>query len=89
MNRNLSLILALLILAGTVSCGDSGKTSESTTDDSSESIETTLPEVLTDDVPDISMDGFVFSVYHNNPTQMTWTNLTLDVSESNGEALKT
>lgn len=33
------------------------------------------------------MDGFVFSVYHNNPTQMTWTNLTLDVAEPNGEVL--
>ena len=87
MKRNLSLLLALLILAGAVSCGDSVKPSEGTAGDSTDLTETTTPGVISDGVPDIEMDGFVFSVYHNNPTQMTWTNLTLDVSESNGEAL--
>lgn len=87
MNRNLSLILALLILTGVTSCGDSEKPSENTANDSSESIENTAPEIITDGVPDIDMDGFVFSVYHNSPTGMTWTNLTLDVEEANGEAL--
>ena len=87
MNKKLSLILTLLVLAGATSCGDSGTPSESTPADTTTSDGTTTPEVLTDGVPDIDMDGFVFSVYHNNPTQMTWTNLTLDVEEENGEAL--
>ena len=89
MKRRISFILALLILAGSMSCGSGSgdKTQDTNAGDTTTSGETTAEEVLTDGVPDIDMDGFVFSVYHNNPTQMTWTNLTLDVAEPNGEVL--
>lgn len=89
MKRRISFILALLILAGSMSCGSGSgdKTQDTTASDTTTSGETTAEEVLTDGVPDIDMDGFVFSVFHNNPTQMTWTNLTLDVAEPNGEVL--
>lgn len=89
MKRRISFILALLILAGSMSCGSGSgdKTQDTTAGDTTTSGETTAEEVLTDGVPDIDMDGFVFSVYHNDPAQMHWTNVTLDIKEQDGEVL--
>ena len=65
MKRRISFILALLILAGSMSCGSGSgdKTQDTTASDTTTSGETTAEEVLTDGVPDIDMDGFVFSVF--------------------------
>ena len=57
MKRRISFILALLILAGSMSCGsDSGdKTQDTTAGDTTTSGETTAEEVLTDGVPELSL----------------------------------
>lgn len=87
MKKKLSLILAILMLSGMASCGDTGEPSKTDTSADSSDAETTAPEVLTDGLPDVNMDSFTLKIYHNNPEQMTWTNLTLDVEDQNGEVL--
>ena len=87
MKKKLSLILAILMLSGMASCGDTGEPSKTDTSADSSDAETIAPEVLTDGLPDVNMDGFTLKIYHNNPEQMTWTNLTLDVEDQNGEVL--
>ena len=74
-------ITLLLLAAMLVSCGSGaseGKdTSADTQTDSASDTETTAAE-LTDNLPDMDMDGFVLSIYHNDQEQMFWTNLLLD-----------
>jgi len=83
MKRNFTLLLALLLLAGTTSCdGDSPEVVTTTSAD-----ETTAPEPEGDGLPEVDMGGYVFSIYHCDQDKMTWTNLTLDVEEQTGDAL--
>lgn len=82
----LCLLIAMLTSMG-VSCGK-GDTKESETSN------TNTPDVvaqteteLTDGLPEKDMDGFALRIYHNDGSQMTWTNLTLDTEEQTGEVL--
>ena len=83
-------ITLLLLAAMLVSCGSGASedkdTSADTQTDSASDIETSAAE-LTDNLPDIDMDGFVLSIYHNDQEQMFWTNLLLDAESEAGEAL--
>ena len=66
-------------------CACGGETADTT----AAPVDTTapVPEVLTDGLPEVDMDGFTFKVYHNDSSNMTWTNLKLDVAEQTGDAL--
>jgi len=83
MKKQFTLVLAMLMLANLAACG--GETADTT----AAPVDTTapVPEVLTDGLPEVDMDGFTFKVYHNDSSNMTWTNLKLDVAEQTGDAL--
>jgi hypothetical protein len=86
MKRNLTFILAMLIFVNITACAGSETTTDTIT---SGSDVTTAPveDELTDGLPEVNMDGFVFSVYNNSQEKMTWTNTTLDVESQTGEVL--
>lgn len=86
--KNVALCLLIAMLTSTaVSCG-SGDTKETTGTgtDTTTTVQETETE-LTDGLPERDMDGFTLRIFHNNPSQMTWTNLTLDAEEQTGEVL--
>lgn len=86
--KNVALCLLIAMLTSmTTACGD-GKTNETTSNtiDTTATVQETETE-LTDGLPEKDMDGFTLRIFHNNPTQMTWTNLTLDAQEQTGEVL--
>lgn len=85
MKRNFTLMLAMLMLVNLTACVGS-ETPANTTASGGET--TTAPvEELTDGLPEVNMDGFVFSVFNNSKEKMTWTNTTLDVESQTGEVL--
>lgn len=90
MKKSLYLILAALLLVSHTACGDS--TSEPSTtnaDTAPDSVTEAVTEaVVTDGLPEVDMDGFLFRVYNNSKEKMTWTNTTLDVAEQSGDILE-
>ncbi|MBQ2709149.1 MAG: hypothetical protein IJF67_12860, partial [Clostridia bacterium] len=86
MKKQFTLILAMLMLANLAACGgDSPAPAGTTAADTADT--TAAPEELTDGLPEVDMNGFVFSFYHNDSANMTWTNLKLEVAEQTGDAL--
>ena len=83
-------ITLLLLAAMLVSCGSGTSVEKDTTAGTTDSGTTdeTTAETKTDGLPDVDMDGFVFSVYHHSADSMHWTNTTLDVESETGEVLE-
>ena len=85
-----ALFLSLLMLAGLFcSCGEEQKPQDKPAETTAAAEVTTeaAETVLTDGLPEVDMDGFVFSVYNNSKEKMTWTNTTLDVEQMDGDVL--
>ena len=83
-------ITLLLLAAMLVSCGSGTSVEKDTTAGTTDSgtADETTAETKTDGLPDVDMDGFVFSVYHHSADSMHWTNTTLDVESETGEVLE-
>ncbi|MBO5219077.1 MAG: hypothetical protein J6C52_06580, partial [Clostridia bacterium] len=61
MKKQFTIVLAMLMLANLAACG--GEPADTT----AAPVDTTAPapEVLTDGLPEVDMDGLVFGVYNN------------------------
>ncbi|MBQ2709152.1 MAG: hypothetical protein IJF67_12875 [Clostridia bacterium] len=86
MKKQFTIVLAMLMLANLAACGGDAPAADTTAADTTADT-TAAPEVLTDGLPEVDMNGFVFSVYNNSKEKMTWTNTTLDVAELTGDVL--
>ena len=85
-----SIILALLMLAGTVSCGDAGKQPESNSDTSaadSSSAEETTDQLAPPVLPDEKYDGYEFRILTRVEGYGIYNNEHLVVEGENGEVL--
>ncbi len=95
--RITTLVLALLMLLSTVSCGEGNdqptETSGSNTPSISVEEETTPEETVPEETepayaPEIrDMDGFTLNILHHNTQKMTWTEIQLDAEEVTGEII--
>ncbi len=83
--RTLALLLCAVLTAA--SCGGSGAANDGTSSDSAETT-TSAPETeLTDNLPDVNMDGFELKIQHFNESWLTWAETVMDAESLNGDIL--
>ena len=89
-NRTISVILALLMLTGIVSCGDANTPDAKDTQSNSSSettAETTVDLTLPPELPDKKYDGYEFNILTRVEGWGIYNNEHLVVEEENGEVL--
>ena len=88
MKRTISCLLALLMAATAMSCGevaDSGEVSSNNGGNTETSSDET--EELTDNLPETNMDGFVLSILHSTADSLNWANIQLDAESENADLI--
>ena len=86
MKKILPAILAVSVFASLAACSDGGAAADGTASVPNDTAATEA--VVTDGLPEVDMNGFVFRVYNNSKEKMTWTNTTLDVESLTGDILE-
>ncbi|MBQ7982616.1 MAG: hypothetical protein IJ302_03540 [Clostridia bacterium] len=90
MKKILPVFLTVSVLASLAACSDGGTVTDGTASgsDDAPTTEAVTEAPLTDGLPDVDMNGFLFRVYNNSKEKMTWTNTTLDVESLTGDILE-
>lgn len=86
MKKILPAILAVSVLVSLAACSDGGAAADGTASVPNDTAATEA--AVTDGLPEVDMNGFVFRVYNNSKEKMTWTNTTLDVESLTGDILE-
>lgn len=87
--RFISVLLLIGLIFSLTACGDSA-VKEVNGDKSNDLLSETTTEMSEDELyplPDVDMEGFVFSIYNYDDTYVTWAINTIDVEELTGEII--